>query len=218
MNLAATHIILVRHGETDWNAEKRLQGHLDIGLNHNGIAQAEALASALDGEHLAAIYSSDLQRARATAHPLALRHQTDVAIDAQLRERCFGGFEGLRYDEIGTRFPEAYAGWQQREPDFRFPPGEREAETLTEFSARVLAAVGRIARAHTGAKIAIVTHGGVLDCIYRAATGMDLRSPRRVDMLNAAINRVVWHEGQLQLEQWGGVEHLAADARDEFIH
>src|SRR5690349_6665287 len=116
-----TEILLIRHGETAWNAARRLQGHLDIPLNDHGQRQAEAVARALQDTPIDAIYSSDLQRARATAQPLADAHDLALQLDAALRERCFGAFEGLIYEELEARFPVAYTQWRVRDPDARFP-------------------------------------------------------------------------------------------------
>ena len=210
-----TDIILVRHGETDWNRVRRLQGHLDIGLNERGRLQARALATALTNEKIDAIYASDLQRARDTAQAIADLHHLPVQIDPALRERCYGAFEGLMYDDIQAHFPQAFAEWRARDLHARFPQGERSAETLHEFSQRAVAAVTHLAHQHVGKKIIIVTHGGVLDCIYRAAQGMDLLSPREFDMKNAAINRLRWLNTALHVTQWSDVAHLETTVLDE---
>jgi probable phosphoglycerate mutase len=210
-----TDIILIRHGETDWNRVRRLQGHWDIALNELGHRQASALALALSFEKPTAIYASDLQRARDTAQAVADRHQITVSIDARLRERCYGAFEGLLYDDIDGHFPQAFAQWQARELHARFPAGERQAETLHEFSARAVAVVTELAQRHDNEKIIIVSHGGVLDCVYRAAYGMDLLVERQFDMKNAAINRLHWNGTQMTVLQWADVAHLDAAALDE---
>ncbi|MEY3265228.1 MAG: hypothetical protein RL717_2705 [Pseudomonadota bacterium] len=210
-----TDIILIRHGETDWNRVRRLQGHWDIALNELGHRQASALALALSSEKPTAIYASDLQRARDTAQAVADRHQITVSIDARLRERCYGAFEGLLYDDIDGHFPQAFAQWQARELHARFPAGERQAETLHEFSARAVAVVTELAQRHDNEKIIIVSHGGVLDCVYRAAYGMDLLVERQFDMKNAAINRLHWNGTQMTVLQWADVAHLDAAALDE---
>jgi len=210
-----TDIILIRHGETDWNRVRRLQGHWDIAINELGHRQASALALALSSEKPTAIYASDLQRARDTAQAVADRHQITVSIDARLRERCYGAFEGLLYDDIDGHFPQAFAQWQARELHARFPAGERQAETLHEFSARAVAVVTELAQRHDNEKIIIVSHGGVLDCVYRAAYGMDLLVERQFDMKNAAINRLHWNGTQMTVLQWADVAHLDAAALDE---
>lgn len=207
-------ILLIRHGETDWNAERRLQGHLDIGLNAQGMRQAKALARALQAETLDAIFASDLQRALHTAQAVAAPRNMPIQIDPGLRERCFGGFEGLRYADIPAHFPQAYAAWQAREPDARFPPGQHVAETLREFSTRAIETVRRIARCGHR-KIAIVSHGGVLDSIYREASGIGFAHVRDFDVLNASINRIVWDGEAMLIRQWGDVAHLSNTALDE---
>jgi probable phosphoglycerate mutase len=210
-----TEILLIRHGETAWNAERRLQGFLDIGLNEQGRQQAAALALALRDEAIDAVFASDLQRARHTAEAIATPRGMAVTTDANLRERCFGAFEGLRYDEIVDHFPAAWAQWQAREIDARYPAGEQAAETLREFSARAVAAVSAIAGRHPGQKIAIVTHGGVLDCLYRAARGVDLQQARDFDIMNTGVNRFGWADGALHVVSWGDVRHLDPAALDE---
>src|SRR4051812_37904247 len=163
-----TEIFLIRHGETAWNAERRLQGHLDIPLNEEGERQAAALARALAGESVDMIVSSDLSRAASTARAVADVLGLPLQTDATLRERCFGAFEGLLYDELEARFPQAYAQWRVRDPHARYPDGERRAETFAEFAQRAVDAVTRIADMHRGKRILIVSHGGVLDAVYRA--------------------------------------------------
>lgn len=210
-----TELLLIRHGETDWNAERRLQGFLDIGLNDRGRQQAAALAQALHDEVLDAVIASDLQRAVDTAQALALPRGLTVQTTPGLRERCYGAFEGLRYDEIAGHFPQAHASWMAREIDARFPPGQQSAETLREFSTRAVEGVIALAQRHAGQKIAIVTHGGVLDCVYRAARGVGLDSVRDFDILNTGINRFHWDGSALSVLQWGNVAHLGQAALDE---
>ncbi|MEB0134386.1 histidine phosphatase family protein [Actimicrobium sp. CCC2.4] len=210
-----TELLLIRHGETDWNAERRLQGFLDIGLNDRGRQQAAALAQTLRNELIDAVIASDLQRAVHTAQALALPRGLTVLTDATLRERCYGAFEGLRYDEIVDHFPQAHASWMAREIDARFPPGQQIAETLREFSARAVENVIAIAQRYDGQKIAIVTHGGVLDCVYRAARGVGLDSERDFDIMNTGINRFHWDGKTLTVLQWGNIAHLDQAALDE---
>lgn len=203
-----TEILLIRHGETAWNASKRLQGHLDIPLNTEGERQAAALARALSDEALDAVIASDLQRARQTAEAITAARGMTVRIERGLRERCYGAFEGMLYGEIGQRYPEAYAAWQARDIDARFPEGAHVAETMREFSQRALATITRIAGEGRYRKLALVTHGGVLECAYRAAQGMDFSQARDFPIFNTSINRFVWDGQALTLLQWGDVAHL----------
>ncbi|MGE5651552.1 MAG: histidine phosphatase family protein [Bacillota bacterium] len=203
-----TEVLLIRHGETAWNAVKRLQGHLDIPLNATGERQAAALGRALLDEPLDAVFSSDLQRAYQTAQAVAGPRGMQVLVDRGLRERCYGAFEGMMYADISQRYPQAYAAWQARDIDARMPQGEHEAETLREFSQRVIQTITRIVEQRRYRKVALVTHGGVLECAYRAAQGVGFAHPRDFDIFNASVNRLQWGEGRLKLVEWGDVSHL----------
>lgn len=213
--MSVTTIVLIRHGETAWNAERRLQGHLDIALNAVGLRQARALAAALSTESIDVIHASDLSRAWQTAQALADVHQLPVERDPLLRERCFGGFEGLLYAEIEKRFPREFAAWQARQVDAAMPAGAREAETFRQFYQRCTRAIAGIAQRHPGQAIAIVAHGGVLECAYRAALGLSLETARDFPVLNASINRFTYSGGKLSLLSWGEVGHLQPSVLDE---
>lgn len=212
---ASTNILLIRHGETAWNAERRLQGHLDIALNPEGARQAALLATALAGEHIDAVVASDLVRARQTADAVARAHGLPVQIDKSLRERCYGGFEGLLYTEIAQRFPLQFAAWQARDVDAVLPPGVNRGETFRQFNQRVIGALQRWASAHPGRTLALVAHGGVLECAYRSALGLPLESPRDFKIHNASVNRFTIAGGVLALGSWGEVEHLRQGVLDE---
>jgi probable phosphoglycerate mutase len=199
-----TRLLAIRHGQTAWNADGRIQGHQDIELDATGLRQAEALADALHDEPLCAIYSSDLLRARATAEPLQRRSGAPLLTDAGLRERAFGRFEGLSFVEIEQRWPDAAARWRRRDPDFE--PGG--GESLRVFRQRALGCVTRLARAHAGGCIALVTHGGVLDTLYRQANGLPLEAPRNWQVANAGINRLLHTGDGLVLLAWADVGHL----------
>ncbi len=204
-----TELLLIRHGETAWNACKRLQGHLDIPLNTEGEKQATALARALRDEALDVVISSDLQRARQTAQAIvAYRAGMPVQIERGLRERCYGAFEGLLYTEIRQRYPDDYAAWQRRDMDVRFPQGVHVAETLREFSQRVINTITRLMTDGKYRRVALVSHGGVLECVYRAAQGLGFAHARDFHIFNASINRFTWDETALKLVQWGDVRHL----------
>jgi probable phosphoglycerate mutase len=199
-----TRLVLLRHGETAWNAETRIQGQLDVPLNARGFWQAGRLAQALAAEGFDAIYSSDLARAHATASAVAAAQQLAVQTDPALRERGFGRFEGLTYAEIEERFPEEALRWKRREAGF----GPGGGEPLAAFYARSVAAVTRCAARHPGQSIAVVAHGGVLDCLHRAAAGIALDAPRSWQLGNAAINRLLFVEGRFVLIGWDDRGHL----------
>jgi len=203
-----TRIVAIRHGETAWNVQTRIQGQLDIGLNAHGLQQAQRLARALAGEDLHAVYASDLQRAADTARAVAARAGLAVRIDAALRERGFGMFEGLTWAEVEQQHPEASRRWREREAGFG-PPG---GETLISFYERAVGALAAIAARHRGQYIAIVTHGGVLDALYRAASRIALDAPRTWQLGNASINRVLHGEQGFTLVGWNDGLHLEGDA------
>jgi probable phosphoglycerate mutase len=200
----ATRILAIRHGQTAWNADSRIQGHTDIGLDAVGAWQARRLAQALAGEDLQAVYSSDLSRARGTAEPLAQAKGLATQVDHGLRERAFGEFEGLSFAQIEQRWPEQALAWRRRDPDF----GARGGEVLRAFRERVVATVTRLARAHPGQGIALVTHGGVLDLLYREAMRVALDAPRAWQLPNASVNRLLHAGDGLVLVGWADVRHL----------
>ena len=208
----ATRIVAIRHGETDWNALARIQGHTDISLNHTGHWQASRTAQALAHETIDVVYSSDLARARLTAQALADGQRAPLVVDEALRERHFGRFEGLTFDQIERRWPDQAQRWRARDPDF--VPGD-EGESLRVFYARCMAAAEALASRHRGGTIALVAHGGVLDCLYRAATRMALHEPRSWVLGNASINRLLHTDQGFGLVGWNDVQHLDRTPGDE---
>jgi 2,3-bisphosphoglycerate-dependent phosphoglycerate mutase len=207
-----TRILAVRHGETAWNADARLQGQTDISLNAMGQEQARRLAEALADEGVEAIVASDLVRARDTAQAVADRTGLPLATDPGLRERHFGIFQGHTYAEVEQRWPEESARWRKREPDFGAPGGE----TLAAFYERCVATATRLAAAHPGRTLLLVTHGGVLDCLYRAACRIALNAPRTWELANTGVNRLLYSPEGFTLVGWGDTQHLNDDiALDE---
>lgn len=202
--LAPTRVLAIRHGETAWNLDTRIQGQVDIGLNETGQWQAQRLSQALAHEPISALYASDLSRALDTARPLARVKSLSVQTDSGLRERQFGVFQGLTVDEIMVRWPEDAVRWRQRDPDF----APENAESLTQFSKRCVLAFHQIASRHAGETIAIVAHGGVLDCLYRAATRVDLQAPRTWALANTGINRLLFTGEGFTLIGWADTSHL----------
>jgi probable phosphoglycerate mutase len=207
----ATRILAIRHGETLWNVDSRIQGHLNIGLNDTGRWQAERLGVALKDEPITAIYASDLSRAHDTA--LAVSRRTGVPVQAEpgLRERSFGEFEGRTFAEIETALPEQAKRWRQRDPSFT-PAG---GESLLMLKARVLSVAARLAAQHPGEQIALFAHGGVMDILYRAATRLDLQAARTWTLGNTAINRLLWSPEGFSLVGWADVQHLSEGTLDE---
>jgi 2,3-bisphosphoglycerate-dependent phosphoglycerate mutase len=197
-------LVLVRHGVTAWNRELRIQGQLDIPLMPTGVLQAQCTAQALAGEGIQHIYSSDLQRAHATASAISAATSAPLLTDAGLRERAFGQYEGLTHAEIEQRWPADAQRWRSREPGFT-PSG---GETLEAFYERCVGCAAALAALHPGQTVALVAHGGVLDCLYRAATGQALYARRTWELGNATINRLLWHGEGFSLVGWNDAAHL----------
>jgi len=185
-----TEIWFIRHGETDWNRQRRLQGWQDTPLNATGREQARWLAERLRadaaGTPFAALYSSDLQRAHATAAPVAQALGLPVRVEAGIRERGFGVLEGLEMERLDELAPQAAAAWKSRDP-LRLLEG---GESLGQFHARVVAAMEALGRRHPGERVLAFTHGGVLDIVWRHASGVPLHAPRQAALLNVSINRI----------------------------
>jgi len=199
-----TKLCLVRHGETAWNAQHRVQGQLDVPLNAIGQAQALAASKVLSLEKFDAIYSSDLARARQTAQPVASFLAKEILLEKDLRERHYGIFERLTYAEVKVRYPEDYARFAAHDPEYAF----RTGESLKDFSARSIAVVSRLVKEHTGQSILVFTHGGVLDMLYRFISGLPLSAPRDFGIPNAGLNRVQLAPSGWQIRAWADVAHL----------
>ena len=207
----ATRIIAIRHGETAWNVDSRLQGHLDIPLNDVGLWQARQAALALADEPIDAIYSSDLQRAWVTARAIAETTQAPLTAHQGLRERSFGVLQGHTFEELEAKEPEQAYRWRKRDPAFA-PEG---GESLIALRERITATTHALAAQHVGGQIVLVAHGGVLDVLYRAATRQDIQAPRTWQLGNAAINRLLWTSDGLSLVGWADTQHLDNAVRDE---
>lgn len=208
-----TRILAIRHGETDWNVDTRLQGQLDIPLNNVGLRQAQHLAQALlRGDAIDAIYASDLSRAHATALAIAQATGHDVTVHEGLRERHFGAFQGHTYAEIEATQAEHSWHWRKRTPEWAPPEG---GESLVALHARIVSTVDELAAKHMGQQIVLVAHGGVLDILYRAATRLGLQATRTWLLSNTAVNRLLWTPEGLSLVGWGDTNHLDALAKDE---
>jgi probable phosphoglycerate mutase len=206
-----TELLLVRHGVTIWNRERRFQGQIDTPLSDQGLAQAKRLAARLRGQPVAAVYASDLARARQTAEPIAQALGLPLQVDPGLRERAYGRFEGMTWDDIARELPEAFARWRAREPDFEIPGG---GETLVALTRRVAAVLDGAVQRHRGERVVMVTHGGVLDSMYRIASGLPLQAPRNHELLNASLNTIGWDGGRFAVHAWADVSHLDDSADD----
>lgn len=209
---SSTRLWLIRHGETDWNAVQRIQGRTDIPLNATGEQQAQCVAEYFSQHTIHAVYSSDLSRAIQTASPLANRLGIEVRQNAAFAERDFGIFQGLTSDEIAKAHPTDYDRWQSREPAFA-PAG---GESLSRFQARVEAAIKGLVQRHSGESIAVVTHGGFLDMVYRLGFDLPMERARDWKIPNAGIQEILLAPAKIEVLSWAVVAHLDSLAvRDE---
>ena len=206
-------IYLIRHGETTWNREKRLQGHLDIGLNDRGYWQADRLGEYLASRPIAAVISSDLSRAVDTAKAVAKHHDLTLQYDQMLRERHYGLMQGLSHEEIAQQHPRNHLAWKNREIDFKPESGE----SLQQFYDRVVESAIFWAKQYRDQDIAIVAHGGVLDCLNRLATGKTLEVARDFEILNASLNTLSFFDDRFGLVEWGNVSFLHNPHSDQSL-
>lgn len=200
-------LILIRHGETLWNTERRMQGQLDSPLTERGVWQACRLGERLQALPFTTLYSSDLPRARLTAQRIADVTGHQIIDDLRLRERHFGQFEGLTRAEMEKHDAEIYARFMSRDPHYAVPGGESPAD----FFARCRTVLEELATRHADQTIAIVTHGLVLDAAYRAASGLALEVLRPVPLVNASLNWFACEGGCWSAGRWGDADHLGAD-------
>jgi 2,3-bisphosphoglycerate-dependent phosphoglycerate mutase len=201
-----TELLFIRHGQTDWNLQQRFQGQIDVPLNATGRAQADRLAARLATEPHDALFSSDLQRALQTAAPLASAWGRPAAVQAGLREQHFGLLEGLDVPTIQALHPALWQQWVEQDADFAAPGGESQRQ----FHRRVLDAVRTLAADVAGRRVAVVTHGGVLDMLWRTAHGLPLSGLRACEIPNTGLNRLRWVDGTLQIDSWADAAHLDA--------
>ena len=205
--MPAAELILVRHGETAWNREGRMQGHTDIPLSEAGIAQAQELAARLAGEAFDALWSSDLLRALGTAERVARLTGHRIAVDPRLRERNLGVLQSFTREESARVHPEVFQRYLRGEADYVIPGGE----SARQFFARVMGALTEIAEGLAGRRAVVVCHGGVLDALYRIAAGEGPEGPRKTTLLNASVNTFHYRDGRWTLFLWGDISHLRRD-------
>ena len=210
--MTITRFCLVRHGETDWNAERRLQGHTDIDLNARGLDQAKQMADALKRMHLQfdVLYTSDLQRAAKTAKAIEQLFGTTAITYEALRERHLGALQGLTTDEAPQREPDLWASHLSRDVDQDL----RGGESIQQFSDRIKTALEQIRKQYHGKTILLVSHGGTLDMMYRLASNQPLEAEKAVSVPNASLNWIS-HDGfAWKVDGWADTRHLEASALD----
>lgn len=203
-----TRFIVVRHGETQWNVEARIQGKGDSPLTAAGLAQAQAIADRLASERFDVLVSSDLGRAMQTAGAIARRCGHAIVPDPRLRERDFGAGEGMTYDEIDRNWPDVFTRSRETDPDAAVPGGE----TRRQFHERVRDAFAALAREHQGKRVAVVAHGGVLAALYRLIHDIPVGKPHSVPISNASYNAVAFDADAWAIEAWDEVDHLPGAA------
>jgi probable phosphoglycerate mutase len=198
--------VLIRHGQSTWNHEHRIQGQLDPPLSAEGRRQAELLAARLAGRAFAAFYSSDLKRASETAEVLASTVRIRPTAVAGLREIFLGRWEGLRTEEIAERFPEAWARWIE-EPDWDVVPG---GEGAAVFDARVGATLEDILSRHEHGDVLVVTHGGVIQIALHRVVGRPSRGLFPFKIQNASISLIEKRNGRMLIAGVNDIAHLDA--------
>ena len=205
-----TTLIVIRHGETDWNRQHRFQGQIDVPLNELGQEQARRLGLRLAAEPIDLMIVSDLQRARQTAQAVEVAQgrvsSIKPLVEPLWREQGFGILEGLDVPTIKQRHAGLWSQWLRHEAGYALPQG---GESNTAFHARVMQALQALLALHAGRRVAVVTHGGVLDMLWRSAMALPLGGPRECEIPNTGINRLRWADGRLHIEQWADDAHLA---------
>ena len=211
--MSNTRICFVRQGETNWNAERRMQGHIDIPLNANGISQAERLANALIRvkHSFDVIYSSDLERALHTANAVARALSLDVQITPRLRERNVGKLQGLLLAEAPVLLPEIWQRHIARELDHDLGGGE----SIRTFHQRMQDILELFLNEHRGQSVLAVSHGGSLDMIYRIVTQQALDAERVAVVPNTSLNWITHDGSTWSVECWADTSHLSESALDD---
>lgn len=199
-----TKIIFVRHGQTEWNVLGRYQGQTDIALSPLGIEQAEKLAAHFPVDKVEAVYSSDLVRAMTTARCVADSFGLTVEPRPELRELNFGDWEGLTYDEIVAKWPDALNNFFQHPDVLEIPHGE----SFPKLRERALDAVEKIVACHPNQTVAVFAHGAILRTILTAALHMDLKYVWTIRQFNTAVNIVTYTEHGTTVELLNGTGHL----------
>jgi probable phosphoglycerate mutase len=209
--MTTTRLCLIRHGETAWNAEKRLQGHTDIPLNTRGESQACQMAQALKDSGLTfdVLYTSDLKRAVDTSAAIVQLFCVAAQVDSNLRERHFGALQGLSINEAPLLRPDIWQAHITRDLDHELEGGE----SIRQFALRVQRALDRIEEQHPGKTVLMVSHGGTLDMMYRIASNQALSTQRVVSVPNASLNWLTHRLGSgWVVEQWADTRHLKGSA------
>lgn len=197
-------LILIRHGETEWNLQGRWQGHDDSPLTENGRHQARLMAQSLRLASFSSLYSSDLGRAMETAGYLSTETGKPIKPDARLRERALGIFQGLTTEQMKMQYPVEYHEFRKSHPDYAPPDAESSRQRYT----RNIDCFTELAEQHPGETIIIVCHGGVIDSLFRHVLGIPLEEPRKYKIWNTGKNTFSYQHGIWQLMTFGDISHL----------
>ncbi len=215
--MTTTRLCLIRHGETDWNTERRFQGHTDIPLNARGELQARQMAQALKNIKITfdVLYTSDLKRAADTANAVAQLFSVEAQVESTLRERHFGALQGLLISEAPLIRPDIWQAHSTRNLDHELEGGE----SIQQFALRVQNALDMIQERHSGKTILLVSHGGTLEMMYRIASNQALSTERAVSVPNASLNWITHRQGEgWSVEQWADTRHLNGPALENVEH
>ena len=206
--MSQSRLVVVRHGETQWNVARRIQGYSDSPLTPTGVAQAQALGKRLAREPFDAIHASDLGRVRETVEHIAAATGHAARFDEALRERSYGIFEGKTMDESEATYPGQWAKYRGHDPH-AVPPG---GESVAQFQDRIIAALERVAVESDGQTVVVAAHGGVCGALFRHVMGLPPGTPRSWSLYNASINRFKYRKGKWELEVWGDISHLSGES------
>jgi probable phosphoglycerate mutase len=209
--MSTTTLCLIRHGETAWNAARRLQGHTDIPLNAKGALQARQMAQALKDIQLSfdVLYTSDLKRAADTANAIVELFGVAAQVDSALRERHFGALQGLSISEAPLLQPDIWDAHITRDLGHDLDGGE----SIQQFALRVQHALDKIQERHAGKTILLVSHGGTLDMMYRIASKQALSSERVASVPNASLNWITHSKTNgWEVKKWADTRHLEGPA------
>ena len=210
--MTTTRFCLVRHGETNWNVERRLQGHADIDLNSHGEKQAVQMAKALQAIDLKfdVLYTSDLLRAAKTAKAIETTFGVGAISDESLRERHLGALQGITTSDAPKLEPELWEIHLSRDLDHEL----RGGESIKQFAARIHGALEKIRLKHSGKTILLVSHGGALDMMYRLASNQALEADKAVNVPNASLNWISHDGSSWKVDSWADTSHLEGLALD----
>ncbi|CQR71281.1 Phosphoserine phosphatase 1 [Sporomusa ovata DSM 2662] len=199
-----TRLIVVRHGQTVWNLERKYQGHSDIALTDKGLRQAEAVGARLAEEKIDAVYASDLSRAFKTAEYIAAKHSLTVSVVPALREIKFGDWEGLTYEQISAQWPGLLGKLWTTPDELQIPGGE----SFQQLKERAYAAIEKIVAAHPDQTVAVVAHGGTIGTILCAMLGIHLNHVWNIRQDNTAVNIIEYYDGRPTITLLNCVRHL----------